>query len=216
MAERSPGDAPEVQPVRLAPMILTPRHFVGVLVEIPAAYPMMNAVLGAAKAGEKGLGLDFTLAPSAGDELDAVWLTRRVSKDACRTSHPPASSAWTSTVPDGDVLADQGNGGTLAWHDEGESAAKHFASEPRRPDACRSALRPCGDRSAPPSLFAGLMLPPVYIPSTSNLTRKLRMIGAVNLGAQRLAQLVREYKCRFVLARRDRGLAVERYVPWRR
>ena len=57
MAERRARHAPPVQAVRLAAAIFAPRHLVCVLIEVLAAYPVMDAVLRAAKPAEKALGL---------------------------------------------------------------------------------------------------------------------------------------------------------------
>src|SRR5438132_2585471 len=55
VAERRAGHAAEMQPVRLVAAILAPRHFVCVLVEVPPANPVMDAVFGAAKAAKPAL-----------------------------------------------------------------------------------------------------------------------------------------------------------------
>jgi hypothetical protein len=52
MVQRRARYAAPMQPVRLAPAILAPCHLVCVLIEVLAAYPMMDAVLGPAQAAE--------------------------------------------------------------------------------------------------------------------------------------------------------------------
>jgi hypothetical protein len=52
MVERRTCHAAEMQPVRRAAVILAPGHFVGVLVEVFAADPMMDAHLGAGQTAE--------------------------------------------------------------------------------------------------------------------------------------------------------------------
>jgi hypothetical protein len=57
MPERSTRNATPVQAVGLATVILAPRHFVRVLMEVLAADSMMDAVFGPAKPAEPTLGL---------------------------------------------------------------------------------------------------------------------------------------------------------------
>jgi hypothetical protein len=195
MTERGPSDAAEMQPVRLTPTILAPRHLVCVLIEILTADPVMDAVLGAPQPREERLGLIYVGA-IGGDELDrmvdAASLVRGVQ-------HIPA--ARFIGMYDGagrNVFADHGNRSAFARHDERQCPAENLACD--------------NDNLALASLFFGkpavdtLGFPVFWLDVSASVhavnmngARKLRLVRVVNLRTHGLAQLVRQYESRFVL-----------------
>ena len=197
MTERRPGDASPLQPVRFAAVILAPRHLVGVLIEVSAADPMVDAHLGAAEPAKPAFGLVHAC-PVIGDELARVIDPQH--RHRTRAAHPmPPDFVGMNDRPAGDVLPDQRDRGALARHDERQCAAHDFADD--------------DDDLA----LAGLFLRSTAIDSIRFAVRlfdlaaeiraidrdragQLGLIWAVNLGAHRLAQFVRQHESCLVLA----------------
>lgn len=196
MAERGPGDPAEVQPVRLAPAILAPCHFVCVLIEVLAADPMVDAVLGAPQPAEPAFGLIDArtfLAHVFVRMVDAAHVIGRVQRI------PARALIGVNDRPRRDMLADQRDSSALARHNERQRAAHALASDNH--DLALAGLR---FRRAPIDSLR-LLVGRLYVAAgvhavDFDFAGQLWLVRVVNLGAHRLAQLVRENKSRLVLA----------------
>jgi hypothetical protein len=195
MPQGRSGDPSPLQAVRLAAGILAPRHFVGVLIEVLTADPMMDAKLGAPQPTKPALrfvGAGPVIGLELAGMIDPQHRIRGVQ------GIPRARLVGMNDRSAGDVLPDQRDRGTLARHDERKCATHDFAGD--NDDLTLAGLF-LGSAAVGSIRFAVRLfdLAAEIRAIDRNRAGQLRLIGAVNLGTHRLAQFVREHESCFVL-----------------
>ena len=191
MRQRGSGDERPVRAVRLPAVVFPPRTFVRVGVEMPAAYPMMNTELGTAQPREERFGL---VGAGAGrrDELDRMVDPHH--REAGVKDVPLARFISVDDRVAVDGLPDQRHGRAFRWDNPGD----------------RSALTLAGDHDNLLLRILAALLPPIGLAvlgadaraeiGAINLglaTLAAQLLGRMDLGAHRLAQLVQHDEGRF-------------------
>ena len=194
MPQRRPGDPPPLQPVRLAAMILAPRHFVRIGLKMLAADPVVHPVFRPAKAAEPALGLVHVGTVSRdvfGRMIDPPHVIGGVQ-------HIPAARfVGMDDGAGGDVFADQRDSGALARHDERQGAAHNLAGDHHDLALAGAFL---GKPAIDPLGFLVLRLLVAAGVHAIDVNLARQLAATLNLGTQRFAELVGEDEGRLVLA----------------